>query len=75
MLVEEEESKDELLDRFGRLRMLMGSFQWDLSSMDQIKVDQESLDCRIATAAARRRPARAGKRIKYLGIPPGFQIQ
>ena len=38
LLVEEEESKeskDELLDRFGRLRMLMGSFQWDLSSMDQ----------------------------------------
>ena len=35
LLVEEEESKDELLDRFGRLRMLKGSFQRDLSSTDQ----------------------------------------
>ena len=35
LLVEEEESEDELLDRFGRLRMLKGSFQRDLSSTDQ----------------------------------------
>ena len=54
------------------IRHLSTDFRHMAAEMERI--DQESLDCRIAAAAARRRPARAGKRIKYLGIPPGFQI-